>query len=86
MAGYNNRRERKLSERSDNTVQIQILSVPVLAIRITPMIDLNLGGQYTLYDEGAKTFNHMLGTIPVPVTETYNKETWLIGVGLDFSF
>jgi len=28
----------------------------------------------------------MLGTIPVPVVETYNKKTWLIGVGLDFSF
>jgi long-chain fatty acid transport protein len=54
--------------------------------RITPMIDLNVGGQYTLYDEGEKTFNHMLGSIPVPVTETYNKETWAIGVGLDFSF
>ena len=54
--------------------------------RITPMIDLNLGGQYTFYAEGSKDFNHMLGTIPVPVTETYNKKTWIIGVGLDFTF
>jgi long-chain fatty acid transport protein len=54
--------------------------------RITPMIDLNVGGQFTMYDEGEKTFNHMLGEVPVSVTETYDKETWLIGVGLDFAF
>jgi len=57
-----------------------------LGFRITPMIDLNIGGQYTMYAEDTKSFNHMLGTIPVPVVETYNKKTWLIGVGLDFSF
>jgi long-chain fatty acid transport protein len=54
--------------------------------RITPMIDLNLGGQYTFYAEGSKDFNHMLGTNPIPVTETYNKKTWLVGIGLDFYF
>ena len=54
--------------------------------RITPMIDLNVGGQFTMYDEGEKTFNHMLGEVPVSVIETYDKETWLIGVGLDFAF
>ena len=55
--------------------------------RITPMIDLNIGGQYTFYKEGSKDFEHMLGsTVPVPVTETYNKKTWIIAVGLDFSF
>ena len=30
--------------------------------RISPVIDFNLGGQYTFYDEGSKTYNHMLGT------------------------
>jgi long-subunit fatty acid transport protein len=54
--------------------------------RILPLIDLNIGGQYTLYADGSKTFNHMLGTIPVPVTETYKKSTWVVGVGLDFYF
>jgi long-subunit fatty acid transport protein len=54
--------------------------------RISPMIDLNIGGQYTLYKDDSKTFNHMLGATPIPVTETYKKSTWLIGVGLDFSF
>jgi long-chain fatty acid transport protein len=54
--------------------------------RISPKIDLNLGAQYTFYAEGSKDTNHMLGTIAVPVTETYNKKTWLIGVGADFYF
>ena len=54
--------------------------------RILPLIDLNIGGQYTLYADGSKTFNHMLGAIPVPLTETYKKKTWVVGVGLDFYF
>jgi long-chain fatty acid transport protein len=54
--------------------------------RINEMIDLNIGGQYTLYAEGTKDFTHMLGTVAVPVRETYNKSTWVIGAGLDFSF
>jgi long-chain fatty acid transport protein len=53
---------------------------------ILPMIDLNVGGQYTLYSDDSKTFNHMLDTFPVPVTEIYKKSTWLVGVGLDFYF
>jgi len=57
-----------------------------IGYRITPMIDLNLGGQYTTYATNSKDFNHDLGTIPVAVTETYTKKTWLIGIGLDFHF
>jgi hypothetical protein len=55
-------------------------------LQITKMIGLNIGGQYTVYQEGSKTFNHMLGTTLIPVTETYNKNTWVVAVGLDFSF
>jgi long-chain fatty acid transport protein len=52
-----------------------------LGYRISPLIDLNLGGQYTFYDEGSKTI------IPTPlVTETYNKSTWIIAAGVDFYF
>lgn len=54
--------------------------------RITDMIDLNIGGQYTTYDDDSKDFTHRLGEISIPVTETYSKKTWIIGVGLDFSF
>ncbi len=56
---------------------------------ITSMIDLNIGGQYTFYAEGSKDFNHIIPAtvpIPVPLTETYNKKTWVVGVGLDFYF
>ena len=57
-----------------------------LGFLITPMIDLNLGGQYTLYDTDSKDFTHNLGAFPVPVTETYTKSTWLVGIGLNFHF
>jgi long-subunit fatty acid transport protein len=57
-----------------------------IGYRISPVIDLNIGGQYTVYKEGSKEFDHMLGTIAVPLKETYNKNTWAIGVGLDFTF
>jgi len=50
--------------------------------RITPMIDLNIGGQYTMYAEYSKDF----GIEPLTWIETYNKNTWLIAVGLDFHF
>ena len=50
--------------------------------RITPMIDLNLGAQYTFYKEGSKNFTRLEKSY----SETYNKKTWLIGVGLDFYF
>jgi long-subunit fatty acid transport protein len=54
---------------------------------VNPLIDINLGGQYTIYKEGTKAFTYMLGgTTPVPVTETYNKDTWVVAVGLDFHF
>jgi long-subunit fatty acid transport protein len=54
--------------------------------RIAPMLDLNIGGQYVLYKEGSKGFTHMLGTIGVPVTETYMTDTWVVAAGLDFYF
>ncbi len=57
-----------------------------LGYRITPMIDLNLGGQYTFYQEGSKDYSRLLGTLPIPITETYNKKTWIVAVGLDFYF
>jgi long-subunit fatty acid transport protein len=54
---------------------------------ITPKIDLNIGGQMTVYADGTKSFDHMMGgLVPVPTTETYSKSTWLIGAGLNFYF
>jgi long-subunit fatty acid transport protein len=57
-----------------------------LGYRITNMIDINLGGQYTIYDTYTKNFDHYLGAYPIAVTETYAKKTWLIALGLDFHF
>ncbi len=57
-----------------------------IGYRITPMIDLNLGGQYTFYQEGSKDFTHLLGTNLVPYNEKYKKQTWLVAIGLDFHF
>jgi long-chain fatty acid transport protein len=54
--------------------------------RILPLLDLNIGGQYSFYADASKDFSHMLGTIPVPVNEIYKKKTMLIGIGLDFYF
>jgi len=51
--------------------------------KITPTIGLNLGGLVTMYADETKTFNHMLGTTSIPVTETYSKSTWLLAIGLD---
>ena len=54
--------------------------------RIMDMLDLNIGGQYTVNTEGTKSFSHMLGTNPIPVVETYNKNTWIVGIGVDLYF
>lgn len=59
-----------------------------LGIRISPMIDVNIGGLYTIYSTDENTFTHsMTGTgIGIPVTETYKKTTWLAAVGVDLHF
>ncbi|MBE0677650.1 MAG: hypothetical protein IH592_08585, partial [Bacteroidales bacterium] len=56
--------------------------------RITPMIDLNVGGLYTIYQEGEKsTSRPMTGSgLLVPFTEKYNKDTWLVAIGVDLHF
>jgi long-subunit fatty acid transport protein len=54
--------------------------------RITPMIDLNLAGQYTFYNEGKKSYDPRLSFDPNFFTEKYNKVTWMVALGLDFYF
>ncbi len=55
-----------------------------LGFRINEMIDLNLGGSYTFYKEGEKSYEP---DIPVgTVTEAYDKNVWIIALGLDFHF
>jgi len=57
-----------------------------LGLRLLPMLDLNIGGQYTVYKDGEKGYDHLLGIVNIPVVESYDKETWIVGVGLDFYF
>jgi long-subunit fatty acid transport protein len=54
--------------------------------RITPMIDINLAGQYTFYNDGKKPYDPRLSFDPDFFTETYKKVTWMVGIGLDFYF
>jgi long-subunit fatty acid transport protein len=57
---------------------------------ITSMVDINLGGMYTFYKQATKTYEHaMTGTNPPEyqeVTETYNKTTWVVALGVDLHF
>jgi long-chain fatty acid transport protein len=54
--------------------------------RITPMIDLNLAGQYTFYNDGKKAYDPRLSFDLNPYTETYKKVTWMVALGIDFYF
>ncbi len=51
--------------------------------RISPMIDLNLGGHYTFYKDGTRSYTDIASQ---PYIETYTKATWIFAVGLDFHF
>lgn len=52
-----------------------------IGFRVNPMIDINLGGSKTFYKEGAETTTSL-----APVNTTYNKSTWIIGLGVDLHF
>jgi long-subunit fatty acid transport protein len=56
------------------------------AYKFSDNLMLNLGVGYTIYQDGEKTFNHLLGENVIPVTETYKKDNLFIAVGIDFSF
>ncbi len=59
-----------------------------LGIRLSPMIDLNLGGSYTMYQEGSRDYEwNLAGSgLMVPATDTYLTKTWVVSAGLNFSF
>ena len=51
------------------------------------MIDINLGGLYTIYQEGSKIYSTTwLAQVYLPVTDIYNNETWVIAIGVDLHF
>ena len=54
-----------------------------IGLTLSPMIDINLGGMWTMYQDGSVTDN----MAPLPdMTETYDTETWVIGIGVDLHF
>ena len=58
--------------------------------KITDFLELNLAGSYTMYQEGTNTFQRELGGegqsgVFYSLTETYNKNTWIVAVGVDIS-
>jgi len=77
-----------LNYQSDQSFSTNTNSIGVgFGYRIAPMIDLNLGYQRAFYKEGSKTYDHLLGgVVPISTTETYNKLTWMVALGLDFYF
>ncbi|QQS51675.1 MAG: hypothetical protein IPM71_02820 [Bacteroidota bacterium] len=64
-----------------------------LAYKFSPMIELNLAGSYTAYQEGEKNFTHNIYapdnvTIieSTNVTETYKKPIWIAAIGININF
>jgi hypothetical protein len=49
------------------------------------MIDINLGGMWTSYKDGGKTTPSGITGVP-DITETYDTETWVVGIGVDLHF
>jgi long-subunit fatty acid transport protein len=56
------------------------------AYNITDKIRVNLGGGYTMYVENEKSVHHFLGATDLLPTESYTKNTIMLGIGLDLSF
>ncbi len=54
-----------------------------IGLALSPMIDINLGGMYTVYKDGSKTTE--ITGLP-DMVETYDTETWVIGIGVDLHF
>jgi long-subunit fatty acid transport protein len=58
-----------------------------LAWKIIPMLELNVGGQFVIYDEGTNDFEHDFagtGTM-IPISENLQKSVWIFAAGLNIS-
>ncbi|HYX09146.1 MAG TPA: outer membrane protein transport protein [Bacteroidales bacterium] len=54
-------------------------------LHLNEMLELNLGASYTMYQEGSRIGTHDLGEIPISYTETYDKDVWIVAVGLNIA-
>ena len=60
-----------------------------LGLRLTPLIDLNIGGSYTMYKKDEKNYNYDPEdgiNEAVSVSEYYDTRKWVLSVGVDFLF
>ena len=56
------------------------------AYKINDKFKINLGASYTMYQKDTNIVGHFLGNVPVTSWETYTKDTFMVGIGLDLSF
>ena len=56
-----------------------------IGLTLSPVIDINLGGMYTLYKDGGKTTPSGIAGVP-DIHETYDTKTWIVGIGVDLHF
>ena len=52
------------------------------AYKINDMIEVEAGGSYTMYTDGTKNFERNT----ILYTETYDKSTWIVGLGVNLNF
>jgi long-chain fatty acid transport protein len=56
------------------------------AYNVNEKIQINIGAGYTIYKEDSKNVDHMFGTENTLPTESYLKNAFIVGVGLDLRF
>ncbi len=56
-----------------------------IGLTLSPMIDINLGGMYAMYKDGEKISPSGIAGVP-DITETYDTDTWVVGIGVDLHF
>lgn len=56
------------------------------AFAFTDNVKLNFGVSYSMYPDDSVKVNHYLGGVNLMPTETYKKESIIIGLGLDLNF
>ena len=56
-------------------------------IRLSSLIDLNLGGSFTMYNETETHYDQEDGVnAPALVSNIYDSRGWVLSIGLDFLF
>lgn len=60
-----------------------------IGLRLTSLIDLNIGGSYTLYKKTEASYDYITddgAATSVNVSQYYDTRTWIFSVGIDFLF